>query len=283
MAILQLHSIALDSPAKKQLSPKMQSACSNTHTTCIRQPRQQSSWVPRCHASEHTAATTSHGVFKPWRCLCLLHLFGVTGPARHSIGIKDAKVRKTGARSSNSSSPSSFGTALPSYTTCHKVPSTTCGTMNIQSPACLVLGGSMHTCAQVQLRPRHSATHTERLCKPAGRANEDCRRTFHHKPRHGCQTNLICLHTKRSATSICCSAPYKMIQHYFCCIPYSKVEHDPQALALWTITHIFWHSGWHISHISSNIPFLFYSPLHAFSVALFVLIPVSASADWVHA
>ena len=65
---LQLHSIASDSPAKKQLSPKMQSACSNTHThtTCIRQPRQKSSWVPRCHASEHAAATTSHGVCKPW-------------------------------------------------------------------------------------------------------------------------------------------------------------------------------------------------------------------------
>ena len=38
----------------------------HTHTTCIRQPRQKSSWVPRCHASEHTAATTSHGVCKPW-------------------------------------------------------------------------------------------------------------------------------------------------------------------------------------------------------------------------
>ena len=66
MAILQLHSIASDSPAKKHLSPKMQSDCSNTHTTCIRQPRQKSSWVPRCHASEHTVATTSHGVCKPW-------------------------------------------------------------------------------------------------------------------------------------------------------------------------------------------------------------------------
>ena len=33
---------------------------------CIRPPRQKSSWVPRCHASEHTAATRSHGVCKPW-------------------------------------------------------------------------------------------------------------------------------------------------------------------------------------------------------------------------
>ena len=29
-------------------------------------PPTKSSWVPRCHASEHTAAATSHGVCQPW-------------------------------------------------------------------------------------------------------------------------------------------------------------------------------------------------------------------------
>ena len=97
MAILQLHSIASDSPAKKQLSPKMQSACSNTHThththtTCIRQPRQkkvvesQDAMQVSTQPQLHLMARANHEV----RCLslCLLHLFGVAGPARHSIGL----------------------------------------------------------------------------------------------------------------------------------------------------------------------------------------------------
>ena len=36
MAILELYSIISDSPAKKQLSPKMQSACSYTPAEWIR-------------------------------------------------------------------------------------------------------------------------------------------------------------------------------------------------------------------------------------------------------
>ena len=83
-----------------------------------------------------------------------------------------------------------------------------------------------------------------------GRPNEDRRRTFHHELCHGCQTKLTCLHTKSWASSICCSAPHQMTQHELCCISYSQVislvKHDPQALALWTVTHIFWHSVWHI-------------------------------------
>ena len=113
--------------------------------SCIRLHRTappRSNWVQRCKATQvstqpqlHLMACANHEV----RCLplCLLHLFGVTGPARYNKNI--------GARCSNSCSPSSFGTALPSYNTYHKVPSTTSGTMSIQSPACIVLGGSMHT------------------------------------------------------------------------------------------------------------------------------------------
>ena len=99
------------------------------------------------------------------------------------------------ARYSNSCSPSSFGTALPSYTTCHKIPSTTCGTMNIQSPS-MRSARRLHAYVDA-LRSNCNqdiALHIPNsLCKPAGRANEDCRRTFHHKPRYGCQTNLTCL------------------------------------------------------------------------------------------
>ena len=123
--------------------------CMHIYMTCIRQPPQKTSWVPRCHASEHTAATTSHGVCKPWsQMLATVPL----GPLRCNwpcslipTSQKDAKVQKTGARCSNSCSPSPFGTAFPSYATYHKVPSTTSGAINIQSPACVVLGGSMQT------------------------------------------------------------------------------------------------------------------------------------------
>ena len=58
---------ASDRPAKRQLSPKMQNACSSTHThtTCIRPPRQTA--VESKNAKEvWSATTTSHGVCKPW-------------------------------------------------------------------------------------------------------------------------------------------------------------------------------------------------------------------------
>ena len=62
---------ASDRPAKKQLSPKMQKAyvCIYIYIHDMHQtaPPTKSSWVPRCHASEHTAATTYHGVCQPWR------------------------------------------------------------------------------------------------------------------------------------------------------------------------------------------------------------------------
>ena len=58
---------ASDRPAKRQLSPKMQNACSSTHThtTCIRPPRQKA--VESKNTKEFwSATTTSHGVCKPW-------------------------------------------------------------------------------------------------------------------------------------------------------------------------------------------------------------------------
>ena len=60
---------ASDRPAKRQLSPKMQNACSSTHThthtTCIRLSRQKAVESKRCNPGSG-AATTSHGVCKPW-------------------------------------------------------------------------------------------------------------------------------------------------------------------------------------------------------------------------
>ena len=149
---------ASDRPAKRQLSPKMQNACSSTHThthtTCIRPPRQKA--VESKNAKEfevpqlHLMACANHEV----RCspLRFFRRFCIGGPAPHVICLprtpssqNEAEVRKTAARFSSSCSPSAFGTGLPSYATYHLFPSTTSSMINIKSPACVVLGGSMHT------------------------------------------------------------------------------------------------------------------------------------------
>ena len=57
---------ASDRPAKRQLSPKMQNACSSTHTHHMHQTAPpNSSWVQKCKRV-WSATTTSHGVCKPW-------------------------------------------------------------------------------------------------------------------------------------------------------------------------------------------------------------------------
>ena len=65
---------ASDSPAKKQLSPKMQNACSSTHThtTCIRPPRQKSSWVQEMQSWQWCRNYISWPVqtMKPDACHC---------------------------------------------------------------------------------------------------------------------------------------------------------------------------------------------------------------------
>ena len=48
--------------------------------------------------------------------------------------------------------------------------------------------------------------------KLIGSPNEDCRRTFHHKLHHGCQTKLTCLRKKNWANSTCCSVPHETNQ-----------------------------------------------------------------------
>ena len=145
---------ASDRPTKRQLSPKMQNACSSTHThtTCIRPPRQTA--VESKNAKEfevpqlHLMACANHEV----RCspLRFFRRICIGGPALRTLFVShsctpssqnEAEVRKTAARFS----PSAFGTGLPSYATYHLFPSTTSSMINIKSPACVVLGGSMHT------------------------------------------------------------------------------------------------------------------------------------------
>ena len=59
---------ASDRPAKRQLSPKMQNACSSTHTHTHHMHQTappKGSWVQKCKRV-WSATTTSHGVCKPW-------------------------------------------------------------------------------------------------------------------------------------------------------------------------------------------------------------------------
>ena len=172
---------------------------------CIGQTRQeaiksQDAMQVSIQPQLHLMACTNHEV----RCmlLCLLHLFNVTAPARHSIGLPliYSNLPK-GRQSSKDWSTLLFVIVLPWYATLHKVPSTTSGTINIQSPRCVVLGGSMQMHANVDAL---STNPSQRVAphmpnsfgKATGRPNEDRRRTFPHQLRHGCQTKLTCLHTK---------------------------------------------------------------------------------------
>ena len=222
--------------------------------SCIRLHRTappRSSWVQRCkapvathtpHASDspakkavesqdamqvstqpqlHLMACANHEV----RCLplCLLHLFGVTGPARHSIGLPlmHSNLPKGRQSSKDWSTLLQLLLALLIWNSSpfvHHMPQSSLHNLWHNEHTIPSMRSARRLHAHVDaLRSNCSqdiAPHIPNsLCKPAGRANEDCRRTFHHKPRHGCQTNLTCLHTKRWATSICCSAPHQMTQH----------------------------------------------------------------------
>ena len=231
----------------------------------------RSSWVQRCKAPVATHTHTHTTCIRPplmacanheVRCLplCLLNLFGVTGPARHSIGLPPMRsnLPKGGQSSKDWSTLLQLLLALLIWNSSpfvHHMPQSSLHN----------LWHNEHTIANMRRARRlHgnvdalSTNPSQRVAphmpnsfgKPTGRPNEDRRRTFHHELRHGCQSKLTCLHTKSWASSICCGAPHQMTQHWLCCISCRKVislvKHDPQALALWTVTHIFWHSVWHI-------------------------------------
>ena len=185
---------ASDSPAKKPLSPRM--PCK---------------WA-------HSRSYISWSVQTKVRCLplCLLHLFGVTGPARHSIGLPLMHSNIPKGRQSSKDLPalliwnsSPCVNHMPQssihnfWHNEHTIPS-----MRSARRIHAHLDALRSNCSQ-DIAPHILNS----LCKPAGRANQDCRRRFHHNLRHGCQTKLTCLRTKSWATSICCSAPHQMTQH----------------------------------------------------------------------
>ena len=226
MAILQLHSIASDRPAKKQLSPKMQRACSSTHTPhasdrpAKKAVESQDAMQVSTQPQLHLMACANHEVGLP---LCLAQLFGVTGPARHSIGLPlmHSNLPKGRQSSKDWSTLLQLLLALLIWNSSpfvYHMPQNSLHNLWRNEHTIPSMGSARRLHAHVdKLRSNCSqdiAPHMPNsLCKPAGRANEDCRRTFHHKLRHNCQTNLTCLHTKRWATSICRSAPHQMTQH----------------------------------------------------------------------
>ena len=107
----------------------------------------------------------------------------------------EAEVRKTAARFSSSCSSSVFGTGPPSYATYHLFPSTTSSMINIKSPACVVLGGSMHT--YMCSAPTRVNFMLNSFGHLIGSPNKNRLRTFHHNLRHGCQTKLTSLHKNK--------------------------------------------------------------------------------------
>ena len=200
MAILELHSIASDSPAKKQLSPKMQSACSNTHaphasdSPAKKAVESQDAMQVSTQPQLHLMACANHEV----TCLplCLLHLFGVTGPARHSIGLPlMLSILPKGRISSKDwSTLLQLLLALLIWNSSpfvHHMPQSSLHNLWHNEHTIPSMRSARRLHAHVDaLRSNCSqdiAPHIPNsLCKPAGRANEDCRRTFHHKLRHGC-------------------------------------------------------------------------------------------------
>ena len=225
--------------SKSNIHDDFASVKSSLHRTAP--PR--SSWVPRCkapvathkpHASDspakkavesqdamqvstqpqlHLMARANHEV----RCLplCLLHLFGVT--AQHWFATHALQHPKR----------------MPKFERLqHAAPTLACPPhlehLSLHKPHSSIhnFWHNEHTIPSMRSRihahvdalrsncSQDIAPHIPNsLCKPAGRANEDCRRTFHHKLRHGCQTKLTCLHAKSWATSVCGSAPHQMTQH----------------------------------------------------------------------
>ena len=152
-------SVHRTAPPKRQLSPKMQNACSSTHTHTHHMHQTappKGSWVQKCKRV-WSATTTSHGVCKPWSQMLatavlppVLHRWPCS--ARYlspTHALHPPKTRPKYERLQRASPalarPSAFGTGLPSYATYHLFPSTTSSMINIKSPACVVLGGSMHT------------------------------------------------------------------------------------------------------------------------------------------
>ena len=219
---------ASDRPAKRQLSPKMQNACSSTHThtTCIRPPRQKA--VESKNAKEfevpqlHLMACANNEV----RCspLWCLRRFCIGGPAPHVVCLPfmHSILPKRGRSTKDCSALLQLLLALRIWNRppfiCH-IPLVSLHDFfhdKHQIP-------SMCSARRLHAHVHALSTNTSQLVAPhmlnsfghlIGSPNEDRLRTFHHNLRHGCQTKLTSLHKNKVEPTVLaavrrCSAPNK--------------------------------------------------------------------------
>ena len=219
---------ASDRPAKRQLSPKMQNACSSTHThtTCIRPPRQTA--VESKHAKGfkvprlHLMACANHEARR--LPLWFFHFFCVGGSAPHIICLPlvHSILPKRGRSTKDCSALLQLLLALRIWNRppfiCH-IPLVSLHDFfhdKHQIP-------SMCSARRLHAHVHALSTNTSQLVAPhmlnsfghlIGSPNEDRLRAFHHNLRHGCQTKLTSLHKNKVEPTVLaavrlCSAPNK--------------------------------------------------------------------------
>ena len=253
---------ASDRPAKRQLSPKMQNACSSTHThtTCIRPPRQTA--VESKNAKEfevpqlHLMACANHEV----RCspLRFFRRICIGGPAPHVIclPLTHSILPKRGRSTKDCSALLQLLLALRIWNRppfiCH-IPLVSLHDFfhdKHQIP-------SMCSARRLHAHVHALSTNTSQLVAPhmlnsfghlIGSPNEDRLRTFHHNLRHGCQTKLTSLHKNKVEPTVL--AAVCQIKQKTRCHPQDSVGANlnscyPDLCTHIYLGHIFWHSAWH--------------------------------------
>ena len=253
---------ASDRPAKRQLSPKMQNACSSTHThtTCIRPPRQTAVESKNTKEFEvpqlHLMACANHEV----RCspLRFFRRICIGGPAPHVIclPLMHSILPKWGRSTKDCSALLQLLLALRIWNRppfiCH-IPLVSLHDFfhdKHQIP-------SMCSARRLHAHVHALSTNTSQLVAPhmlnsfghlIGSPNEDRLRTFHHNLRHGCQTKLTSLHKNKVAPTVL--AAVCQIKQKTRCHPQDSVGANlnscyPDLCTHIYLGHIFWHSAWH--------------------------------------
>ena len=254
---------ASDRPAKRQLSPKMQNACSSTHThtTCIRPPRQKA--VESKNAKEfevpqlHLMACANHEVrCSPLRCL---RRFCIGGPAPHVVCLPfmHSILPKRGRSTKDCSALLQLLLAFRIWNRppfiCH-IPLVSLHDFfhdKHQIP-------SMCSARRLHAHVHALSTNKSQLVAPhmlnsfgnlIGSPNEDRLRTFHHNLRHGFQTKLTSLHKNKVEPTVL--AAVCQIKQKTRCHPQDSVGANmnscyPDLCMHKYLGHIFWRSAWHI-------------------------------------
>ena len=202
---------ASDRPAKRQLSPKMQNACSSTrtHSTCIRPPRQKAVESKNAKGFKvpqlHLMACANHEARR--LPLWFFHFFCVGGSAPHIICLPlvHSILPKRGRSAKDCSTLLQLLLALRIW---NRPPFI----RHIPHVSLHNFWQDKHTipsmCSARRLHAHVDALSTNKsqlvaphmlnsFGKPIGSPNEDRLRTFHHNLRHGCQTKLTSLHKKK--------------------------------------------------------------------------------------